>query len=99
MVTNDILKYDKSISGKRRQLLNIYSIFVTFDVSKLIGSYVNEVNWIHESNIFCIFLTWLVLKFNIFNIVKDSQFLNIDSIFSTILVSKCPISKGVNDLQ
>ena len=42
----------------------------------------------HLSNKLFIFTTWNVSKLDIFNIVNDSQFLNIESIYLTLEVIK-----------
>ena len=57
------------------QLLNIFCIFVTFDVTKFDTSI--DVNFGHNSNILFISVTKEVLKFVIFNSVISLQLLNI----------------------
>ena len=53
----------------------------------------------HNSNIFFIFLTEEVLKFETFRLNNSLQLLNIPSIFSTFEVSKRSISIIVRSLQ
>ena len=56
-------------------------------------------NFLHPLNILCIFLTFLVSKFEISMLVNDEQFKNIFSIVVTLEVLKFETSMLVNDEQ
>ena len=87
-VTDEVSKCDTSKLLSSLQLLNIYCISITFEVSKLLISKIKLFKFTHLSNILFIFITLVVLKLDTFNIVKDSQFLNIESIYKTSEVIK-----------
>ena len=81
-----VLKLDKSIDDNFRQLLNIFSIEVTEEVSKLF--IINLSKFWHPLNIIFIFFTVLVLKLDKFIVFNFWQLLNIFSIVITEDVSK-----------
>ena len=65
---------------------NIEAILVTIAVSKL--AIFKEVNPVQDLNIFSIFVTFAVLKFDKTKLSKFSQLSNIEPIFSTKDVSQ-----------
>ena len=65
-MTKDVSNLDTSNISNSLQLLNIYSIFATLDVSNKEGSKSKDVKLIHESNMFFILTTLDVSKFDIF---------------------------------
>ena len=81
------------------QLKNIFSIFVTSDVSNLLISIDKGLSSWHDSNMLFIFCTFDVLKFFISNVLKLEQLLNILSIFNTFSVLNPDKDKPVTELQ
>ena len=62
LVTKGVWKVDTSKCNNSLQLLNIYSISITWDVMKLFWLNIIDVSFIQDSNIFLIFKTFGVLN-------------------------------------
>ena len=78
LVTCIVLKLDKSSSSKEEHPLNIYSILLTLEVTKLFN--INDVNLEQLLNKKPILLAFCVLKFDVSKLSKEEQLLNIFSI-------------------
>ena len=89
--TDSVLKNDTFKEVNDLQLLNIYSIFVAFDVLNSFEIII-EVNFMQSLNILFNCVTWLVSKL-IFKSFKLAHPENIYCIFSTDLVLKLDSTK------
>ena len=94
LVTLFFLNLFKFNSIKEEQLLNILSMFIRDSISEFI---IKVVKFEQFENIYSIFSTLFVSKFDKFRISKLEQLVNIFSIFFTLLVSKLDKDREFNE--